>query len=224
MLGSVNINREYSPANASAQCMNVIRKSISTRRTTQASCRSTCATTSLTSSCIAFTRHSRTYTGRMLQSCKGSICTIPELGTTKNVDAAYQPQSLLEGDSMEAEEPQEPRGISIAQLMRPCDEGQIDPLQTRRFERLCAGCQHARDDRLDALDSQKSDIRVKPWKWQLKYQGGSTPAQHKASAKGPNSYTIDGGTWAVTTTLSNLINESPSWMRDWKRQDASIVG
>jgi len=121
-------------------------------------------------------------------------------------------------DSMEAEEPQDPRGVSIAQQMQPCNESQIHPLQTRRFERLCTGCQHERDDRLDALDSQKSEIRFEPWKWQFRYQGGSAPANEA------NSYTINGTTWAVTTTLSNLIIGSPGWMRDWKRQDASIVG
>lgn len=123
-------------------------------------------------------------------------------------------------DSMEAEEEKHSRNVSKAKEMRPCSDGQIHPLQTRRFETLCEICQHDRDERLEALGSLNSKIHFEPWRWQFKYQGGSSPAQHDGLLKGTESKARDGTTWDVTTTLNNLITGSPGWMRDWKRQDA----
>lgn len=126
-------------------------------------------------------------------------------------------------DSMEAEEQRDSKHAWTTKAIRPCTEGQIHPLQTRRLERLCAVCQYERDKRLEALKSRNGEIHFEPWRWQFKYQGGSTSTQQKDPSKAAVSNAESGITWDVTTTLNSLMTGSSSWMKDWKRQGSDAV-
>ncbi|KAF2627789.1 hypothetical protein BU25DRAFT_340888 [Macroventuria anomochaeta] len=107
--------------------------------------------------------------------------------------------------------------------MQLCTESQIHPLQTRRLERLCAICQHERNKRLKALESLNSEIHFEPWRWQFKYQGGSTSTQQKGPPKVAEFNAENRSIWDVTTTLNGLVTGSSGWMKDWKRQEPHVV-
>lgn len=125
-------------------------------------------------------------------------------------------------DSMEPDERRELRHVSTTKAIRPCAEGQIHPLQTRRLERLCAVCQHERDKRLEALELLNSEIHFEPWRWQFKYQGGGSSAQQDKPTK-PIDSDVGIVTWDMTTTLSSIVSSSSSRIRDWKRQGPTFA-
>lgn len=130
---------------------------------------------------------------------------------------------MSRADSMNPEEKRKSRSVTATRAIRPCAQGQIHPLQTRRLERLCAVCQQERDKRLEALESLNSAIHFEPWRWQFKYQGGSTsmqPTKAEETASGAE----DRAMWGVTTTLNSLMAGSSGWMKDWKRQESDVVG
>lgn len=125
-------------------------------------------------------------------------------------------------DSMNPEERRKSRSAEAARAIRPCAQGQIHPLQTRRFERLCAFCQQEREKRLEALDSLSNSVHFEPSRWRFRYQGGSTalqPAKAADVAHGAES----ANRWSVTTTLNNLMAGGSGWMKDWKRQESNVV-
>lgn len=124
---------------------------------------------------------------------------------------------------MAPEERKDSRLVSATKAIRPCAQGQLHPLQTRRLERLCAVCQHARDKRLEVIDSLNSQIHIEPWQWQFKYQGKGTPMQRVESSKEVTAITADATAWDMTKTLSGLVSGSPSWMKDWKRQEPTVA-
>lgn len=125
------------------------------------------------------------------------------ISTTSNSSSVYS-----RTDSMEPEERREPRHVSTTKAIRPCAEGQIHPLQTRRLERLCAVCQHDRDRRLRALELLNSEI-------QFKYQGGESSAQQDEPTQ-PNNSSLGVATWDMTTTFSSIVSSSSSRIRDLK--------
>lgn len=126
-------------------------------------------------------------------------------------------------DSMNPEERRKPRSGEATRAIRPCAQGQIHPLQIRRLERLCAICQHERDKRLEALNSLNSAIEFEPWRWQFKYQGGSSSMQHTKAEEGASERDESASMWRVSTTLNNLMTGSSGWMKDWKRQKSDVV-
>lgn len=121
-------------------------------------------------------------------------------------------------DSIEVEDQRDSEPISRASAMRPCTEGQIHPLHTRRLERLCAVCQYERDERLKVLESLSSEIHFEPWRWQFKYQGGTTSIRQKRPPMEATSDAENRNTW------NSLMTGSSGWMKDWKRQDSDVVG
>jgi hypothetical protein len=122
-------------------------------------------------------------------------------------------------DSMEAEKHNPMPTSAIGRQIQPCTEVRVHPLQTRRLERMCAICQDERDRRLEALHSLNKERRFEPWRWQFKYQGGSTSVQQNDAVGVPTN-----AGWDVTTTLNSIVAGSSGWMKDWKRQDSDMVG
>lgn len=137
------------------------------------------------------------------------------ISTTSNVSSR--------ADSMEPEERRKSRTISAAKAIRPCTEGQIHPLQTRRLERLCAVCQQDRDERLKVLESLNSEIHFEPWRWQFKYQGGTTSMQQRAAPEEAVLRAETGTVWDATATLNSLMAGSSGWLKDWKHQEPNVV-
>ena len=125
---------------------------------------------------------------------------------------------ISRADSIEPGEQRRSRAVSVTKAVRPCAEGHMHPLQTRRLERLCAICQHERDERLHALESLNSRIHFEPWRWQFKYQGGSTSIKQQETSTGIVSSAESNSAWDMTTTLNSLVAGSSGWMKDWKRQ------
>ena len=125
-------------------------------------------------------------------------------------------------DSMEPEERRKSRAMSATKAIRPCAQGQMHPLQTRRLERLCAVCQHDRDQRLQVLESLNSEIRFESWRWQFKYQGGSTSVSQRDASKEAVFQPENGSVWDVGTTFNSLMTGGSSWIKDWKRQEPSV--
>jgi hypothetical protein len=111
-------------------------------------------------------------------------------------------------DSMNPEERRNSRSVEATRAIRPCAQGQIHPLQTRRLERLCAVCQQERDRRLEVLDSINSAIEFEPWRWQFKYQGRSRSMQRTKAEEGASGPEEGVSIWRVSTTLSNLMGGS----------------
>lgn len=124
-------------------------------------------------------------------------------------------------DSLDAEKKDIGQRAVAKGRMRPCTEGRVHPLQTRRLERLCASCQHKRERRLEVLQELSDRISFEPWQWQFKYQGGSTSLQQdvlsKEAAQTCNTVTT-ATEWDVATTVSSFITSSSGWMKDRKRQ------
>lgn len=125
-------------------------------------------------------------------------------------------------DSMNPEERRKSRSVEATRAMRPCAQGQIHPLQTRRLERLCAVCQQERDERMEALDALSSAIEFEPRKWQFKYQGGSSSSQ-PTKAEGASAPEENVSLWRVSSTLNDLVAGSSGWMKDWKRQEPNVA-
>ncbi|KAH7379362.1 hypothetical protein DE146DRAFT_313146 [Phaeosphaeria sp. MPI-PUGE-AT-0046c] len=99
--------------------------------------------------------------------------------------------------------------------IQPCDEGRVHPLHTVRLERVCACCAFERDERLRALDSTTTEIRIKPKRWQVKQRGKvlTSPQQGEINRRSGGSIggiasvlgqRIDSGVWTV----------GARWMRD----------
>lgn len=136
--------------------------------------------------------------------------------TTSNSSSVYS-----RTDSMWPEEPKERRPSSTSRALRPCNQGQIHPLQSRRLERLCAVCQLERDKRLEALESLRNEICFEPWRWQFKYQG-ACPTQRKEPPNSPYVEAAVATASGVATTMNSLVTGGSGWIKDWKRQEACV--
>lgn len=125
-------------------------------------------------------------------------------------------------DSMVPGESKDCRASLTSRALRPCAQGQIHPLQSRRFERLCAACQRERDQRLEALELLNREIHFEPWRWQFKYQGGCS-TQRREPPKIASIGAVVETTSGVVTSSNILVSGSSGWVKDWKRQELSIV-
>ena len=134
--------------------------------------------------------------------------------TASNTSSVYS-----RTDSMDAEERKRPQSVSTTRAIRPCNEGRVHPLQTRRLERLCSTCQHERDKRLGALEVLTNGIHFEPWHGQSKYQSGRTYTQQKEARSNMESTTA----WDVTTTINSIVSGSSTWIKDWKRQESTVA-
>jgi hypothetical protein len=102
--------------------------------------------------------------------------------------------------------------------MQPCRDGRVHPLHTVRLERMiCEGCASARDERLHALESNTSEIRIEPSRWQWKYHGQSRgpplSIRNSVVEKSPavvaktSHSKVDSGVW---------LGAMGAMMKDWK--------
>lgn len=126
-------------------------------------------------------------------------------------------------DSMNPEERRKSRSVEATRAIRPCAQGQIHPLQTRRLERLCALCQQARDRRLEALDALSGVIEFEPRKRQTKYQCGSSLMKPTKAKVGNSDQEENASVWRISSTLNSLMAGSPGWVKDWKRQELKVI-
>jgi hypothetical protein len=109
--------------------------------------------------------------------------------------------------------------------MQPCKDGRVHPLHTVRLERMiCAVCVSEREERLRALESNTSEIRIEPSRWQWKYHGqkGGPPLSTRNSVleKSPamggsvgKHSKVDSGVWMGAMGAMGAVG---GMMKDWK--------
>jgi hypothetical protein len=102
--------------------------------------------------------------------------------------------------------------------LQPCQDGRVHPLHTVRLERMiCEGCASARDERLHALESNTSEVKIEPSRWQWKYHGQSggpllsirnSVMEKSPAVVGKASHSkVDSGIW---------LGAMGAMMKDWK--------
>ncbi|KAF2855496.1 hypothetical protein T440DRAFT_156195 [Plenodomus tracheiphilus IPT5] len=88
--------------------------------------------------------------------------------------------------------------------LQPCAEGRAHPFNRVRLERLCAFCEHDRDERLQTLETSADEIKFDPARWRWKYQGTNGPRagdSDASSLKGQGKR--ETGLWGMETAVEN---------------------
>lgn len=104
---------------------------------------------------------------------------------------------------------------AIHEELEPCSEKWGHPLHRIRLERLCAICQHSKDERLRALESSTNEVHIEPSRWSWKYKGGNasrlpkTQLQLLGGNQSKGTPSITNSAWGIGT----------GWLKDWKLKE-----
>jgi hypothetical protein len=91
--------------------------------------------------------------------------------------------------------------------LQPCEEGRVHPLHTRKVDRQCAECVHAREARLKALESMPEVVKIV-----RSERSQPPPAKRQCEemilrGRAEKAPKVDSGVWAVGT----------KWMEGWRK-------
>jgi hypothetical protein len=145
------------------------------------------------------------------------VATAPYPTVTQPAQNSQPIAQLVENTDTTPKKPTRKRRPSPKKTeMQPCKNGRVHPLHTVKLERMiCAVCATERDERLLAIESNSSEIRIEPsrWKWKHHGRGGARPLsttnaeadKSPAAAGNVAAHTkVDSGTWSIGAMMKGL--------------------